>query len=178
MMVHGWDEKFSEGQVGERHVRQQLNDLFGLDLQPAFSRGLQRSGMDLVDVQTGKTYEVKTCSASERTGNVFIELWSKKDQKPGWAHTSKADWLLYFFPWSGELLCAPMPLVRWFAQNRWCSRRRRHAQNATYQSAGVCPSIARFRADVVRKTVWIEPISKTILRGASACLAPAIDGGG
>ena len=49
--------------------------------------------------------EYKSDRTAERTGNAFVETVSVDTaNKPGWAHSSQADWLMYLVPGQCEAL--------------------------------------------------------------------------
>lgn len=71
----------------------------------------QREGIDRIfSPRDGKptfTVEYKTDYTGVRTHNMFVETVSvDRENKPGWAIASQADWLIYYLPTPEDLIYA------------------------------------------------------------------------
>jgi hypothetical protein len=95
--------KHGQGKAAEQVIYDLFQESFNVIPAPGY---LQAEGVDFTfsDRISGAVYkvELKTDWTGNRTGNAFIETVSVardgEPHQPGWAHTSKADWLLYFLP--------------------------------------------------------------------------------
>lgn len=70
------------------------------------TRDQQRQGIDRIYTAKATrivtTVEYKADTTASRTGNAFVETVSVDTaNKPGWAYSSRADWLLYYLPVDG-----------------------------------------------------------------------------
>lgn len=88
------------GQRGETYLDRFFSRIYVIE--PA-TRDQQRREIDrwFTNRKTGNriTVEYKTDSLAGLTGNAFVEITSDKErQKPGWAYSSDADFLLYYVP--------------------------------------------------------------------------------
>lgn len=93
-------EKLAEGEAGEAA----LDKLWDARWQVTkANRDDQRRGIDrwLLDADTNTllSLEYKTDTTAGRTGNAFVETVSvSTTNKPGWAVSSQAQWLIYYIP--------------------------------------------------------------------------------
>ena len=145
-MVYDFDEQKAKGNAGEQF----LDRWFGAeyDIRPATRHG-QRRGIDRVfsHRQTGRrlAVEYKTDYKAAQTGNAFVETVSVDTAgKPGWAHSSKADYLVYYVPGDGLIYVLALEtlrrqLPRWVRQYSL-----RSAQNEGYATHGVLVPLAEF----------------------------------
>jgi hypothetical protein len=99
-MTYTFDTQLTKGAAAET----QLDGFFAqwFDIEPA-SPAEQRRGIDrtFTPQAGGKPFKVeyKTDWTASKTGNAFVETVSvDTHDKPGWAHTSQADYLIYFLP--------------------------------------------------------------------------------
>lgn len=85
-------------------------------LEPA-SPAEQRQGIDRFFTTRNRkrrfAVEYKTDNVAARTGNAFIETISVDViNKPGWAYTSQAEYLLYYVPGKAVVYMMPMAAIR------------------------------------------------------------------
>lgn len=102
-MIYDFQTQLRAGQTHEEYLDAFNRQWF--DIREA-DRDEQRRGIDRIftEKNTGAIYtvEYKADTTATRTGNAFVETISVDTaNKPGWAYTSKADWLLYYLPASG-----------------------------------------------------------------------------
>lgn len=101
-MTYNFGRQHRQGKDAEQFIYQQFQEYFNVIPAPGY---LQDQGVDFTftDRRNGQTWkvELKTDQVAYRTGNAFIETVSvsrASGSLPGWAHSSQADWLLYFIP--------------------------------------------------------------------------------
>ncbi len=98
--MYQFKEQLSKGEASEH----KLDTIFATDYDiTPVGMDLQRKGIDRIfnRKDNGAIYKVeyKTDWTAQRTHNVFIETISvDKNRKPGWAHSSQADVLIYYIP--------------------------------------------------------------------------------
>lgn len=97
-MTYNFQSQLEHGTAGEEFLDRYFAQWY--DIQPVTPLE-QQQGIDRVFTRrTNGTIcmvEYKTDQVAHRTGNAFIETVSVDSAgKLGWAHTSKADYLLYF----------------------------------------------------------------------------------
>lgn len=114
MKTYDFDTQLRRGQNGEA----ELDAWFGRTfvIRPA-TREEQRQGIDrwFTDRRSGErlSVEYKTDWTASRTGNVFVETVSVDTAgKPGWAVSSRAEWLVYFLPDDGLAYVIPFADLR------------------------------------------------------------------
>lgn len=97
--------QYMRGVKGEKAVAQWLSSAY--ELQPC-SLDEQRKGIDLIGVNRDsglrQTFEIKSDDVAGKSRRAFVETVSvlrevpPRENKQGWAHTCKADWLIYYVP--------------------------------------------------------------------------------
>ena len=129
-----FDEQLKQGKRGE-YLLDEFFGAQGYKVQHASKRA-DRQGIDRYLI---RTVEYKTDYMAHKTGNLFVETISVKNattEKPGWAHTSKADWLIWLIDGKSEVL------IIWFGTLRrmlpeWEKRCREvSVQNKGYLTIG------------------------------------------
>lgn len=82
--------------------------------------------------------EYKTDIIGHKTGNCFIEIVaSTNPRRPGWAHTTQSDIVLYFFPVSHQILLID-PLRLRTKLDQWeTTYRRVSVSNRGYSTVGL-----------------------------------------
>lgn len=149
--MHSFAEKLAQGQEIER----QLDDIFAQRyMVREATRQQQRQGIDrLMADADGNQFamEYKADWRAADTGNAFIETISVDTVgKPGWARTSKADWLVYAIPPLGIAYGIPMSAVRAMVP-AWAARYPiRPALNSAYSTHGICVPVS----ELVRLSEW------------------------
>lgn len=106
MTTHNFRESYGRGAKGEAFLDQFFAPRFDIT-----DPNRQRQGVDrLFTPKDGKapfTVEYKTDYTAVRTHNAFVETVSvDRENKPGWALASQADWLLYYLPEPEQLIYA------------------------------------------------------------------------
>jgi hypothetical protein len=104
MVAYDFGIQLARGESGEQVLDKFFSDKFGIC--PA-SRQQQLQGIDRIfkNRETGNVLKIeyKTDDIAHRSGNAFVETVSVDSVgKPGWAYTSRADYLIYYIP--GDLL--------------------------------------------------------------------------
>lgn len=139
-MVHQFADKLREGMAHEATLDSVFRRM-GYTVEPV-GMDAQRKGVDRLMVSPGTRrvvrVEYKADSVASRTGNAFIETVSVDTaNKPGWALSSQADWLLYYLPLDDLVYCIKLEtlrqhLPRWQRQYRQVT-----AYNDGYQTRGI-----------------------------------------
>lgn len=98
--MYDFSGQLDKGESGEKALDNYYSQWYTIT---AVNMSGQKSGTDrlLTDKTTGMrtSVEYKTDDWTPRSGNVFIETVSVDTQnKPGWAYTSCAQWLIYYVP--------------------------------------------------------------------------------
>lgn len=143
--MYGFQTQRAKGLQGETMLDKIFGRFFNIHRATATQ---QRSGIDRVMV--GKEHrqtihvEYKTDYAAASTGNAFIEVLC--DGKPGWAHTSQADFIAYFVPGKHAYIVRPATLRSHLAE--WERRfENRTVTNAAYTATGMLVPLS-FLADI------------------------------
>ena len=94
-------DQLPEAEKHENYLDEFFRKKWKVEIE-SVDRAGQRYGIDRIwKWQSGArmTVEYKADNTADRTNNVFIETVSvDKDNKPGWAFTSLAQYLLYYIP--------------------------------------------------------------------------------
>lgn len=133
--MYSFQTQRSRGRAGEAV----LDKIFGKFFQVKRATATQqRQGIDRV--MTGNEHkqtihvEYKTDYAAASSGNAFVEVAC--DGKPGWAHTSQADFIAYFVPGKHAYIVRPATLRNHLAE--WEVRfEKRTVLNAAYTATGL-----------------------------------------
>jgi hypothetical protein len=101
-----------------------------------------RDGYDRIYQRRGNgerlKIEYKADWQAAETGNAFIETISVyEERKPGWAHTSQADMLLYFVPPRGAIYMLPLTAIRFMLPSWKLRYREVPAPNQGYKTYGL-----------------------------------------
>ncbi len=157
-MTYDFNTQLKQGAEGE----QELDDFFSrwYVINPATAEQ-QRQGIDrtytVIDSRISKTVEYKSDTTASKTGNAFVEVVSvETDQvcKLGWAHTSKADILLYFLPSDGLVYVLKMDDLR-RKLGKWIQRyKTRYVANVGYKSAGLIVPLREFEQMAIQVIQW------------------------
>lgn len=111
-------------------------------------REQQRQGIDRIftrkDNGTAYRVEYKADSKASETGNAFIETISvDTTNKPGWAYSSLADYLIYYLPKDLLIYVIAFSELR-KRLPRWCNYRSRRIQNNGYCTVGLLVPLDEF----------------------------------
>ena len=147
-MIYQFATQLAQGQSYEQLLDQRFDELY--IIQPATPQQ-QRQGIDRVFRPRKAPHEVlyveyKADSTAARTGNAFVETISVDTfDKPGWAMSSQADWLMYLVPGVCEALYIirmadlRLRLPKW---RRTCQERR--IPNEGYFTVGLLVPLREF----------------------------------
>lgn len=145
--VYEFNEKLAEGMIGESRL-DKLWDEQRWKVVPA-SRHDQRCGIDrwLVARVGGRrvSLEYKTDAVAGKTGNAFVETISVSScNKPGWAFSSKATWLVYQVVEPETIYIIRMASLR-ARLTQWQSRYpSRDVPNRGYKTTGILVPLDEF----------------------------------
>lgn len=114
-------KQLPEGEKQEAYIDEFFKKKWNVEIQYV-SRADQRNGMDRIWTwQSGArlSVEYKADTRADETNNVFIETVSVDTaNKPGWAYTSLAQYLLYYIPPRKISYFLPMTKIKQAVQ-RW-----------------------------------------------------------
>lgn len=146
MTVFNFQRQLAEGERGEKFLDNFFAPVF--DIRAA-SREQQRQGIDRIFTERKSrrslTVEYKTDARAGTTGNAFVETESvSAGHKPGWALSSRADYLVYYIPEPATVYIIRMATLRrrlphW--KGRYPERR---VSNIGYETTGVLVPLAEF----------------------------------
>jgi hypothetical protein len=137
--VYSFQRQLEQGQEGEKF----LDGFFSPDWRiEAATPVQQRQGIDRVFTHRANgralTVEYKTDVKAGMTGNAFVETESvSAGHKPGWALSSRADYLVYYIPEPATVYIIRMVDLRrqlpiWKARHRT-----RQVSNVGYVTTGI-----------------------------------------
>ena len=140
MTTYDFTKQLERGEQGETR----LDGLFAQReylIRPA-TRDEQRRGIDrwMTNARTGKVtaVEYKTDDLASKTGNAFIETVSVDTaNKPGWAYSSEAEFLIYYLPQDELIYIVPFERLRRRLPRWEQTYPKRSAQNEGYQTHGL-----------------------------------------
>lgn len=145
--TYDFNTQLVRGQNAEKQLDLHFAEWFDITNATAAE---QRRGIDrwYVGKRTGQriAVEIKADFMAANTGNAFVETVSVDGQKAGWAHTSCADWLLYFCPgFNGDqVYMVKFPLLREVLP-RWVKRwPEKTVRNAGYVTKGLLVPLREF----------------------------------
>lgn len=102
LAVYDFNTQLTKGEKAELELDAHFRNEFQVH---RVSDEQQRNGLDRVFIQHVRgrkkawLVEYKADWAASKTGNAFVETVSiDRDNKPGWAYTSMADYLMYYLP--------------------------------------------------------------------------------
>ena len=152
-MTYIFGTQKARGDAGELFLDRWFSTEY--EIQPAI-REQQRRGIDRIFThrRTGKrlSVEYKTDYRAAQTGNAFVETVSVDTAgKAGWAHSSVADYLIYYIPGDGLIYVISLEVLR-RELSRWVhAYPHRAAQNEGYATHGVLVPLDEFErgAEVV-----------------------------
>lgn len=114
----------------------------------------QRQGIDrgFKRLSDGKEFKVeyKADETAAKTGNAFVETMSVDTaNKPGWALTCQADFILYYIVGTGRVyILRPKDIQERLEQ--WAQYPERHIPNGTYHTIGLLVPLDEFERAAVR----------------------------
>lgn len=113
-MIYDMSTQLARGEEAERLLDRHFADRF--EIRDA-TRQQQRQGIDRIFIRytTLRPYQIeyKTDWAASRTGNAFIETVSVDTKNiPGWAYTSRSQWLIYYLPPQQRILILSFAKLR------------------------------------------------------------------
>lgn len=110
--MYDFSEQLGKGEAAEQFLDNHYAQFFDIE---KVGRDEQRVGIDRFFKREGRVWpiEYKADWAASKTGNAFVETISVDTANtPGWAYTSKAEWLLYFLPSDGVVYIVQMEKLR------------------------------------------------------------------
>ena len=148
--VHDFGEQLKVGEDGEGVIFRWF-ERNGWTVEPTGMDSGQRSGIDAWVSKPNhlrQSVEVKTDLHSFRTGNAFIETVSIVSQsKPGWAYSSKADWVAYYLPQGGYFYFIRMAWLRSQLELWHRAHKEIIVRNKTYKTKGLLVPIVAFEQE-------------------------------
>jgi hypothetical protein len=135
--VYDFERQRQLGETGEAVMREAFGRSFAIRPSVALE---QKDGIDFWFSHAGfdVAVEVKTDFVAARTRNAFIETTSiDVDRKPGWAYSSRADFLLYYIPPDRAVYVIPMREIRRLLPIWVRKYELRRIQNESYATEGV-----------------------------------------
>lgn len=98
--MYGFKEQLTKGQQSEAELDRFFSQWYAIT---PVSMELQRQGIDRIFTRKDNGHifniEYKTDWTAGKTHNAFVETVSvDATNKPGWAHSSRADYLIYYVP--------------------------------------------------------------------------------
>ncbi len=149
-MQHKFTDSLKVGEVGEKVLDGYFSNKFDIEDVEMVD---QRRGIDrrYTHKESGAvcTVEYKTDVRAADTGNVFIEIWSnKQNKKKGWAYTSQAQWLYFYIPGTNKVYISEMTRVKMKLKD-WASDYRKvgvrnKSGNSYYTTEGIPVPIKDF----------------------------------
>lgn len=145
MTVYNFATQLQRGE----HYEAELDRFFSTwyDIRKV-DREQQRRGIDRIFTRkdNGVVYQIeyKSDLTASKTGNAFVETVSVDTaNKPGWAHSSQADYLIYYLP--KDLLIYVIAFTELRKQlSRWCAYRSRRIPNNGYHTVGLLVPLDEF----------------------------------
>lgn len=136
--TYDFTTQLADGESGEDYLDRKFSRWY--TIRPA-TRLEQRQGIDrwYTRIRNGETFavEYKTDRTAGRTGNAFIETVSVDTaNKPGWAYTSQARYLIYRIPDPEAIYIIPMAEIRYRVDKWRATYPERTIPNDTYNTIG------------------------------------------
>lgn len=137
--TYSFQKQLAEGERWEEF----LDGLFAADFEICrVGRADQRRGIDRIFIRraNGRPYRVeyKADRTAARTGNAFIELVSVDTaNKPGWAITSQAEYLVYYIVGIGPAYIIRLHTLRQHLHDWSTKYERRRVPNRGYHTVGL-----------------------------------------
>lgn len=144
---HKFRDQFEQGKRAEAFLDHYFSRWFHIyrvsldtELRDGYDRIFQRRTDD-----ERLRIEYKADWQAAETGNAFIETISVyEERKPGWAHTSRADMLIYYIPPRGALHMIPLPAIRFMLPSWKLRYREVPAPNEGYKTYGILVPLLQF----------------------------------
>lgn len=147
--VFDFERQLHLGADGEHVIREVFGSRFKIQKSVAQE---ERDGIDFWFSYGGfdLAIEVKTDFRAARTRNAFIETTSvDTDNTPGWAYTSRADFLLYYVPPDRTVYVMPMREIRRRLPHWRKKYELRRVPNAGYFTEGVIVPLDQFECRIL-----------------------------
>lgn len=144
-MTYDFKEQLTAGEKSEKF----LDGIFSKDYSVVpVGMDEQRQGIDRIFTRAdGTTFaiEYKTDWTASRTGNAFVETVSVDTaNKPGWAYSSQARYLIYYVPGDSLIYVIEFGRLRVHLQ-RWVNQYPQRAiPNKGYRTRGLLVPLAEF----------------------------------
>jgi hypothetical protein len=153
-MDYDFDEQLKKGEEQEVRLDEHFAKKFRIY---KVSARQQRNGIDRAMIDNKNRcwlVDYKSDFQAHETGNVFIELVSvDTTNKPGWALSSKADYIVYFMVESGTAYIVAMAdilenLARWTKEYKTVE-----CQNKDYKSSGILLPISELKRIATEQSI-------------------------
>ncbi len=143
--MYAFKEQLTKGEKSENKLDgffSQWYDIHPVDMDK------QRQGIDRIftNKETGvvSKIEYKTDWTAGKTHNAFVETVSVDTaNKPGWAHSSKADYLFYYVPGDELIYIIKFAALRG-RMHQWKGLPTRQIPNNGYKTIGILVPLAEF----------------------------------
>lgn len=143
--MYTFDTQLSKGQASEQELDKFFSEWY--DIAPV-NMDTQRQGIDRIftrkDNGRVSKVEYKTDWTASKTHNAFVETVSvDTTNKPGWAHSSQADYLIYYVP--GDDLIYIIAFTRLRSNlSRWRTYPTKRIPNKGYNTTGILVPLREF----------------------------------
>lgn len=133
--IYTFDAQLKIGEEYENKIDLYFSKFYEIE---KVSMELQKQGIDRIfrDKDRLLKIEYKSDEKALKTGNIFIETYSMKPQKKGWAHTSKSDFIIYYVV-GDAVYVMPTGYVRDTLDMWQALYRTVNCQNKDYESEGI-----------------------------------------
>lgn len=143
-----FDRQRVKGESIEEKVRAWIADGGKYWVEKA-TRKEQSAGIDCwvnnLEEDERHSLEIKADWTASKTGNVFVETVSVSTKNiPGWAYSSKADWLIYVLPAEERLFCIRFDALRKHLSDWVAHYPRRQIPNRDYFTEGHLVPLVEF----------------------------------
>lgn len=153
--MYAFKEQLTKGEASEK----KLDAIFSKDyiIMPV-SMDMQRQGIDRLFTRRegGDTLKIeyKTDWTAGRTHNAFVETVSVDiANKPGWAHSSQADYLIYYVPGDELIYIIRFKDLRSILK-QWSNYPTRKIPNKGYNTVGLLVPLREFEC-IAREVISV-----------------------
>jgi len=144
-MTYSFKEQLTAGEKSEQYLDRFFSQWYSIT---PVGMAEQRQGIDRIFTRAdGTTFpiEYKTDWTAGKTGNAFVETVSVDTaNKPGWAYSSKARYLIYYVPGDSLIYVIEFSRLRSHLQ-RWAKQYQTRAiPNQGYRTKGLLVPLMEF----------------------------------
>lgn len=143
--MYEFKEQLTKGQQSENELDAYFSQWYTIQ---TVDMDQQRQGIDRVFTRKDNGHvfkiEYKTDWTAGKTGNAFVETVSvDRTDKPGWAHSSQSDYLIYYVPGDDLVYVIAFQNLRSRLQS-WCNCPTRKIPNNGYNTLGLLVPLCEF----------------------------------